>query len=82
MDQKIISILIYSGGFFLAYINSLTWKSMNIAEMLSHLSVIPLNPTHNSSDETRRAPYGIGTAGIKKTMGKNYDNTNNYSDYI
>jgi hypothetical protein len=57
---------------------------MNIAEMLSHLSVIPLNPTHNSSDETRRAPYGIGTAGIlkKKTMGKNYDNTNNYSDYI
>ena len=55
---------------------------MNIAEMLSLLSVIPLNPTHNSSDETRRAPYGIGTAGIKKTMGKNYDNTNNYSDYI
>ena len=64
---------IYSDLFwriFLAYINSLTWKSMNIAEMLSHLSVIPLNPTHNSSDETRRAPYGIGTAGIKKNNGK------------
>lgn len=55
---------------------------MNIAEMLSHLSVIPLNPTHNSSNETRRPIWDWYRRDLKKkTMGKNYDNTNNYSDY-